>query len=112
MTDEPGVQYATADDLTTEGHDLADVPLSNGRVVQVRSYTRFELVNAGKGTEDPALIERRILGWCMVQPAMTPKQVETWQKTSKPHDIAAVISKIRELSGMGEGAGKSDVAEV
>jgi hypothetical protein len=105
-------EYASTEDLVENGHDLDDVELSNGRKVQVRSYTRYELVNAGKGTEDPALIERRILGWCVVQPAMTAKQVEQWQKTSKPGDIAAVITRIRELSGMSEGAAKSDVVEV
>lgn len=105
-------EYASTEDLVESGHDVDDVELSGGRKVQVRSYTRYELVIAGQNTEDPALVERRILRYCLVQPAMTMAQVEAWQKSSKPNDIARVITRIRELSGMAEGAAKSDVDPV
>ena len=66
----------------------------------------------GKGTEDVALIERRNVALCMVEPKMTEAQVEKWQKSSRPNSLGEVTRAIRDLSGLGEGAAKSDVAEV
>jgi hypothetical protein len=105
--------YASASDLLDDATDeTRDVDLPNGRRVKVRGLTRFELLMTGKGTEDTALIERRNIALCMVEPPMTEKQVEAWQKSSRPDVFAAITVAIRDLSGLGEGANKSDVAEV
>jgi hypothetical protein len=103
------VEYALVDELTTATDpETRDVPLPNGKAVKVRGLTRMELMLSRKGTEDPAVVEQRTLAFCMVAPPMTAKQVEAWQKVSGPMVIAPVTEAIRELSGLGEGADKSD----
>jgi hypothetical protein len=105
-------EYASADDLLAAdpaGPETADIELPTGKVIKVRGMTRYELMLSRKDTEDIAEIERRMLAFCMVEPRMTAKQVEAWQKGSKPMVMAPVIEKIRELSGLGEGAQKSGV---
>lgn len=104
-------KYASAAELTAAGEPpMTDVTLLNGSKVKVRGLTRFELILNGKGTEDPLVIERRNVATCMVEPTMTEAAVEKWQKSSAPGDLARVTVAIRDLSGLGEGAGKSDVA--
>lgn len=107
--------YATADDLTApRAAETEEVTLpSNGKKVVVRGLTRFELVVSGKGTDDSALIERRNVKVCLVQPQLTMAQVEAWQRNPATiRDFQVVTEKIRELSGLSEGADKSDVQEV
>lgn len=104
-------EYASLDDLTAYGlgNETEDVVLPGGAKVKVRGLTRYELILNAKGTEDAALIERRNLATCMVEPKLTLAQVERWQKTSRPGDIGHVTDAIRSLSGLAEGAQKSDV---
>lgn len=102
-------EYASIEDLTADQQGEEDLTLSSGRTVRIRPYTRYELILFGKNTEDVSLIERRMLVACMVQPALTASQAEAWQKSSRPKDIGEVVNAIRELSGMGEGAAKSDL---
>lgn len=103
-------EYASVEDLTSDevSDNTRDVTLPNGRVVRVRGMSRMELMLSRKGTEDAGEIERRMLSYCMVAPEMTVRQVEAWQKASGPMVIAPVTEAIRELSGLGEGADKSD----
>ena len=106
--------YASADDLTAgdlgEGEDLT---LPSGRKLRVRPLSRHGLINAGKGTEDASLVERRNVKACLVQPVMTMEQIETWQRKSKAGGDFKVLSEwIRDKSGLGEGADKSAVRGV
>lgn len=104
-------EYASLDDLITAVEDdTEDVDLGNGRLVQVRGLTRYELLLNAKGTEDGALIERRNLVTCLVAPKLNASQVEKWQKASRPGEIGKVTDAIRRLSGLAEGARKSDVS--
>lgn len=113
MTGVSGVEeYASADDLLVGGPPEDDIVLPSGRRVRVRGLTRFELLLSGKGTDDTAEIERRNVQVCMVEPKLTAAQVAKWQKSSTPDELGAVTAAIRRLSGLGEGAGKSRVAEV
>jgi hypothetical protein len=105
-------EYASIDDLA--GEDVAehtrDVKLANGFIVKVRGLSRFELMAHGKGTDDNALVERRNIAACMVEPKMTVAQVEEWQKKTSAGGALRMISEvIRDLSGLGEGADKSRV---
>lgn len=102
--------YATLDDLIEPVDDVTeDVELGGGRRVKVRGLSRYELLCNAKGTEDGGLIERRNLACCLVAPKLSLQQVEAWQKASKPSDIGKVTDAIRRLSGLAEGAQKSDV---
>lgn len=103
-------QYANLDDLLVEvDDDVRDVLLSTGKTVRVRGMTRAEMMLSRKGTEDPAVIEQRMIAFCLVTPKLTPKQVEQWQRRTTPMVMAPVTEAIRELSGLGEGADKSSL---
>lgn len=110
------VVYADADAFTGEdayAADELDVQLSRGRVVRVRGLSRLELMNGGKGTEDNALIERRMIVDAMIRPRMKLAQVEAWQKRpGSIVDLALVTTAIRNLSGLGKGADKSRLAQI
>jgi hypothetical protein len=110
MTDE--IEYASVEDLLAGdplGDNTRDVTLSTGKTITVRGMSRMELLLSRKGTEDPGEIERRMLSYCMVKPRMTAQQVTAWQKATLPMVMAPVTEAIRNLSGLGEGADKSDL---
>lgn len=105
-------EYASAEDLEAGDLDLdgEDVTLPSGRVVRVRGLSRHELMFNGKGTEESEVIERRNVVSCMVVPKMTLQQVEKWQRNSPAGgDFKVLSEKIRDLSGMGQGAAKRSV---
>lgn len=103
--------YASFEDLTSGSLDdgAEDVTLPSGKVVRLRGLSRHELMFNNKGTEDPAVIEARNVKSCLVEPKLTIVQVEQWQRRSLAGGDFKVLSEhIRELSGIGEGADKSD----
>jgi hypothetical protein len=104
--------YASFEDLTAgaDEPETLDVALPSGKVVQVRGLSRKEHLWIGKGTDDAAEIERRILLAGMAQPKLTDAQLKAWQeKPGGSKDVAVVSDAIRDLSGFGEGAQKSHV---
>lgn len=106
--------YASLDDLTAETADdgAEDFTLSSGKVVRLRGLTRAEHLWIGKGTEDPAEIEARMLSKALLKPAMTVEQAKAWQRSGQSRSVSEITDKIRELSGFGEGASKSDLRGV
>lgn len=107
-------QYASADALVADDFrdDAEDLELPNSQVVRVRGLTRHELLFNAKGTDDSNTIEVRNLVSCVVEPKLTLAQAEAWQRAAGVKTMQVVQDKIRELSGLAEGAAKSDVAEV
>jgi hypothetical protein len=106
------VQYASFDDLVSGSLEdgAEDLILPSGKVVRLRGLSRHELMFNGKGAEnDNALIERRNVVSCLLQPKLTLPQVEKWQRNSAAGgDFKVLSERIRDLSGLGEGADKSD----
>ena len=104
-------EYASADDLfaTTADSGAIDFPLASGKVVRLRGLTRAEHLWIGKGTEDAAEIEARMVSKAMLSPAMSVEKVKAWQASAASSAVSEITDKIRELSGFGEGADKSDV---
>lgn len=104
-------EYSSADDLTAgDLGDGEDLTLPSGRKIRIRGLSRHELHFNGKGTEDNAVIEARNVHSCLIQPTMSIKQVEQWQRNSLAGgDFKAVSEAIRDLSKLGKGADKSDV---
>lgn len=96
----------TASDVTA---NTRDVELTSGMFVTVRGLSRYELIMASeKGREGPD-IEAWNLKCGMVRPKMTLQQAQAWQKLSTAGgDIARVSNVIRDLSGLGQGADKSN----
>lgn len=108
-------EYANFESLTAGGEDgPVDIPLSGGRVVQVRGLSRYEWFLAGKGTDgDANAFETRMITMGLSAPKLSDKQVDAWRKTpGTVADLSAVSDRIRELTGIDEGADKSDVREV
>lgn len=104
-------EYASLDDLVNVGVDnTEDVEVTPGVIVKVRGLTRYELLLNAKGVDgDGAMIERRNLVTCMVEPKLSLQQAEKWQKSSMPGVIGKVTDAIRRLSGLGADAPKSSV---
>lgn len=105
-------QYASADDLLAEELPQDDLTLSTGKTIRLRGLSRHALFFNGKGTEDSAVIETRNLVSCLVEPTMTLAQAEAFMRSAGAGVLGEVSTKIRELSGLAEGAAKSGVAEV
>jgi hypothetical protein len=103
-------EYANLEDLVQPVEATEDVEIGGGRKVKVRGLTRYELLLSAKGTDDGALVERRNLVTCVVEPKLTLAAAEKWQKSSPPNVIGKVTDAIRRLSGLAEGAQKSDVS--
>jgi hypothetical protein len=107
------IVYASATDFTQGSlADLAEpFTLPSGRTVKVRGLSRHELLKNGKDADgDTGTIEIFNVMSCVVLPQFTRAQVEAWQRRDLAGgDFQALSQKIRELSGLGEGADKSDV---
>lgn len=105
--------YATADDLIPpeildDGAEPFTLP--SGKTVLIRGLSRAELFAGGRNTDDPGVIEARNVRACLVSPRMTIEQIEQWQKRDLANgNFKALSEKIRDLSGLGEGAAKSAV---
>ena len=103
-------KYVSADyltngiDLPKEDHELAD-----GTLVRLRALSRAEVLRIQTvGKDKPLELERLTLAAGMVIPRMTAEQVATWQGNDPAGgDIGRVMEKIRDLSGLGEGAAKA-----
>jgi hypothetical protein len=88
--------------------NTAEVEIPGVGKVVVRGLSRYELLLSGKNTEDVTVIERRTLATALVDPRMSEADVEQWQKNSPASEIGPVTKAIQALSGLGEGAAKSD----
>lgn len=111
------ISYADADDLVSggDGDDAEDLVLPSGRKVRVRGLSRYEWFLAGKNAPegDPNLFETEIISMGMVAPAMTKGQVVKWRRRPGTYpDLSVVSDKIRTLTGVDEGAAKSNIREV
>lgn len=114
---DPEISYAGADDLVgaDEGDDAEDLLLPSGRKVRVRGLSRYEWFLAGKNSPegDPNLFETEIITMGLVTPAMTKAQVNRWRRRPGTYpDLSVLCDKIRSLTGVDEGAQKSDLREV
>lgn len=97
--------------LTAARLNSEDLELPGVGTITVRGLSRFELLLAGKLADDKgtAAMEQHMLSMAMVDPEMSTKDVEAWQKASPAGEIAPVISLVNRLSGVGQGADKSGV---
>ncbi len=87
----------------------AEVEIPGGKTVTVRGLTRAEHLWIGKGSEDAAEIEARMMSKAIVSPTLSLAKAKQFQEGAPSQVIALITSKIRDLSGFGEGANKSAV---
>lgn len=95
--------------LLTERLPREEVPIPGLGTVTVRGLSRYELHLVNKGTDEAAVIERRMLAHAMVDPELTVDDVEQWQRCSAAGELTLVTEAVQRLSGLGEGADKSGV---
>lgn len=93
------------------GVETAEVEIEGVGTITIRGLSRAEYLSV-QDQSDPLKAERRTLSRAMVDPVMTEADIAAWQKASGPMEINAVAMKVNELSGIGQGADKSDVPEV
>ena len=108
MTDIEGVITDKAHLFDKLGLPEDDVKLEGVGVVRVRALSRYEVLLASKGVneDDTLAIEQAMISMAMVEPKMSKKDVEKWQRESPLGQIQHVTSKINELSGIGKNSGK------
>jgi hypothetical protein len=109
---------ASFEDLTGGVAEIVSVTLAGGKSVRVRGLSRYEYMLAGKqsqagGETDVNAFEGLIVHYGLVEPKLTRSQVEAWQKApGRSADFARVDEEIMRLSGIREGADKSDLRDV
>lgn len=80
--------------------------------VRVRGLSRGEFYALRKVTSDELDYDSKVLARCMLEPAMNEDEVRQWIRSAPAGEHSPVFSKINELSGIGQGADKSDLPEV
>lgn len=90
-----------------------EVEIPGVGTVRVRGLSRAEALACQKvGTSDVGALEQKILHLGLVDPRLTEVEVAEWYAAAPAGEIDPVTTAIQELSGLGEGAGKSDVPGV
>jgi len=77
--------------------------------VRVRGLSRAEVLLVSKSGGNAELLERKILHHGVVDPQVSEKDVAVLQKNAPSGDLEKLVDAINELSGLGQGAQKSDV---
>lgn len=85
----------------------ADVDIPGKGTIRVRTLTREELHTLKD--KDTGAGERKVIAACLVDPVLTEDEVLTWQQNSGAAELSVVVDKIMELSGLSDGADKSDL---
>lgn len=114
MSDDLKARLLAPRATTESGMPEDDVDVAGMGTVHVRGLSRGEVFIMQKlraegriKTEDA--YERRMVSLGLVAPEMTEAEVGIWQEVSPAGEMEPVAAKIRDLSGLGEGADKSDV---
>lgn len=89
------------------GEETIDIP--GVGEVRVRGLSRGEVLLLQKSSSNPTQLEQKVVAIGMVEPQLTDKEVGAWQKASSSGEIERVVDAINRLSGLGQGAQKSDV---
>jgi predicted lipoprotein len=111
-------EIASFEDLTGGEAEIVSVDLAGGKSVRVRGLSRYEYMLAGKqsqvdGETDVNAFEGLIVLYGTVEPKLSRGQVEAWQKApGRSADFHRVDREIMRLSGLNEGADKSDLRDV
>lgn len=80
--------------------------------VRVRGLTRAEAVGLAEHKDNTGALERIIIHTGLVEPSLTMDEVNTWYAQAQAGLTDILIGAIEELSGLKQGAQKSDVPGV
>lgn len=82
-----------------------DVELEGVGTVRVRGFTRAEVLEIGKRTNDGEYPEAYAISLAMVDPPMTEDEVRQWTEVASFGEMETLNQAINELSGI---AGRAD----
>src|ERR1044072_455606 len=101
--------YASFADLTTTDAIGVDFTLPSGRLVRVRGLSRYEWFLIGKQHgDDGNAAEAAFLAAGMVTPELSVAKAVAWRKVpGAGSDVAAVMQRIKELTGVTEEIGRA-----
>ena len=88
------------------------IDLGDDAAVTVRALSRGEVKRMKEDEDSPYSLENRMIAASLVDPVLTPSEVSEWLDEAPAGDSVSVVSAVSRLSGMDEGAAKSDVAGV
>ena len=114
MTDhdheDEAIVHGTVDkaDLFQQRLPERDVEIPGVGWVRVRALTRAEAFQVQRHEGDTAAMERAMLHFGMVDPAMSHQDCKRWHEASAAAEMEVVTDVIAELSGMEKGA-RSDI---
>lgn len=91
-----------ARELPEEEVDLPNV----GKVI-VRALTRGEVLGAKDNTG--VVVEHKVLCKAMVDPTISEAEARRWMAAAPAGEFNLVMETVRRLSGLDEGAAKSDL---
>lgn len=94
----------TKEQLTTPRLREQEVPIEGLGTIRIRSLSRKEVL--GLKQFDGSEFEQRLVSLGMVEPAMTPEDVDAWQAASLSDELEQVTREISRVSGMAKGAAK------
>jgi hypothetical protein len=77
--------------------------------VRVRGLSRGEVLLLQKTSGNPTALEQKVVATGMVDPVMSEREVALWQKAATSAEVDQVVDAINRLSGLVQGAQKSDV---
>ena len=89
------------------GHGKAVLP--DGSEVAIRALTRDEIIEM-QAIEQLDAKDNFIIATGMTDPKLTTADVAEWGAQADAGDLVVVSEAIQNLSGLGQGAGKSRVA--
>lgn len=88
----------------TETYELED----GSGTVEIRGITRDQALEV-REAQTIADKDNLLVSFGLVNPAMTPDDVAAWASQESAGVMSGLSQRIGEISGMGEGAGKSGV---
>lgn len=97
------------EDLLKASFGIEDVEIPGKGTVKVRALTRGQALEVQGKELDAAELERKLVAWAMVDPALTEAEVATWQENSPAGELQVIQTAILRLSGMEAAAEKATV---
>lgn len=96
------------DDLLVKRLIAEPVELPGVGTIMVRGLSRGEVFDLRAKDLSVAELEVQTIALCMVDPVLSTDDVRDWSYNAPAHEIDLVFAKIRQLSGLSEGAQKSN----
>lgn len=93
-----------------------EIEIPGKGTITVKALNRYEMLTANKGIDDNDpergfKIEQRMLSYALVDPKITVKDAERWQRSAPAAEITPVLNAINRLSGVSQDPKANPVKE-